>query len=89
MPCYLQSGDGEIVLPVWVVARRQVDWENKTDEKRLEIQKVTRRGEKAFSIPGDCKNGPEKTINSREGFGEDIADAVDSADLRVLVQGLH
>ena len=82
---YLQSDDGEIVLPVWVVARRQVDWENKTGEKRHEIQKVTR----AFSIPGDCKNGPEKTINSREGFGEDIADAVDSADLRVLVQGLH
>ena len=25
MPCYLESGDGEVVLPVGVVDRRQVD----------------------------------------------------------------
>ena len=42
-----------------------------------------------FHLPGDCKDGPEESVNLREGSREDVADAVDSGDFRVLVQRLH
>ena len=93
---YLQGGDGEIVLPVGEVDRRQVDWENETDKKDSESNEERRKSGKiisflldAFPIPDDCEDGPEEPVNLRKRFGEDIADAVDGGHLGVLVQSLH
>ena len=38
MLCHLQGGDGEIVLPIGIVDRRQVDWQKKaSDDNGCEI----------------------------------------------------
>ena len=40
-------------------------------------------------LPCDCEDGPEEPINLGDGPREDIADAMDSGHLGVLLQRLH
>ena len=42
-----------------------------------------------FHLPNNCEDSPEESVNLWERSREDVADAMDSGDLRVLLQRLH